>query len=355
MEKTFRTTANSLRSILFLAAVLGMGGGVAFAQQPPDDPPCPTSTLAPYGLAPDSHCDRTGCVVNFNNYEWWTAFTFNRNEGYYNGGLGTIFAPEHVFVDGKGDLHLRLAKDWNNNTEWAGAEAVLMFNAGPPRTQANLGYGDYLVTAEIVKPQNATFATYDPNVALGMFTYERPATGSQDNPAREIDLAEISRWGWNHVTPAACPFTGTQGSFDNMTLCQGSAQFALQDFTRHSGMVTRYDIGRTNKITLVMKWRAGEVTFEKYNGVHKLDNLPTQEKFEWTTPLALRDFVPTPGCARFHINLWLSNFYDTNWNHLPPFAPHAGPTDGEEVEVVIRNFEFQQPTPTPTPRAHGHR
>jgi len=77
--------------------------------------------------------------------------------------------------------------------------------------------------------------------------------------------------------------------------------------------------------------------------VSAIDNLPTQEKFAWTTPPELRDFVPTPGCARFHINLWLGNFYDTNWNHLPQFAPHAGPTDGDEVEVVIRNFEFQQP------------
>ena len=335
----------TITNIIYLAFALfafACFGGVAFAQQPPNGPPCPNSTLAPYGLAPDSHCNGTGCLVNFNNYEWWTAFTYNPNAGYYyNGGLGTTFAPEHVFVDGRGDLHLRLAKDWNNNTEWAGAEAVLMFNPGPPRTQANLGYGDYLVTAEIVKPTNATFETYDPNVALGMFTYERPATGSENNPAREIDLAEISRWGWNHVTPAACPFTGTQGQFNKMTLCQESAQFALQDFTQHSGMVTRYDIGRTNKITLVMRWRAGQVTFEKYNGVHTLNNLPTQEKFEWKTPAELRDFVPTPGCARFHINLWLGNFYDTNWNHLPPFAPHAGPTDGQEVEVVIRNFEFQ--------------
>jgi len=347
----------TITNIIYLAFALfafACFGGVAFAQQPPDGLPCPNNTLAPYGLAPDSHCGGTGCLVNFNNYEWWTAFTYNPNAGYYyNGGLGTTFAPEHVFVDGRGDLHLRLAKDWNNNTEWAGAEAVLMFNPGPPRTQANLGYGDYLVTAEIVKPTNATFETYDPNVALGMFTYERPATGTQDNPAREIDLAEISRWGWNHVTPAACPFTGTQGQFNKMTLCQESAQFALQDFTRHTGMVTRYDIGHTNKITLVMRWRAGQVTFEKYNGIHKLDNLPTQEKIAWTTPPELTDFVPTPGCARFHINLWLGNFYNTNWNPLPQYAPHAGPTNGQEVEVVIRNFEFQQPT-RPV-RAHGHR
>ena len=315
--------------------------GLVSRVQAQDGPPCPTSTLAPYGLAPDSHCDGTGCLVNFNNYRWWTAFTYKLNEGYYNGGLGTIFAPEHVVVDGQGDLHLKLAKDWNNNTEWAGAEAVLMFRADG--TQANLGYGDYLVAAEIVKPANATFATIDPNVALGMFTYERPATGSENNPAREIDLAEISRWGWNHVTPAACPFTGTQRQFDNMTLCQGNAQFALQDYTQHSGMVTRYDIGHTDKITLVMRWREGQVTFEKYDGIHTLDNLPTRERIEWTTPPGLRDFVPTPNCERFHINLWLGNFYKPNWDRLREYTAHGGPTDGNEVEVVIRNFEFRQP------------
>src|SRR5215471_16020330 len=147
MKNTFCTTANSLRFILVLAAVLAVGGSVAFAQQPPNDPPCPTSTLAPYGLAPDSHCGGTGCLVNFNNYQWWTAFTYNPTGGdYYNGGLGSTFAPEHVFVDRQGDLHLRMAKDWNNNnnTEWAGAEAVLMFRADG--TQATLCYGDSLVT-----------------------------------------------------------------------------------------------------------------------------------------------------------------------------------------------------------------
>jgi hypothetical protein len=336
-----------LTKLLYLAfAVLGMGGGVAFAQQPPNDPPCPNSLLAPDGLAPDngSHCDGTGCLVKFNNYQWWTAFNFNKQEGYYNGGLGTIFAPEHVVVDRQGDLHLRMAKDWNNNTQWAGAEAVLMFRANG--TQANLGYGDYLVAAEIVKPKDRNFATFAPNVALGMFTFERPKTASPNNPNSEIDLAEISRWGWNHEKPAACPFTGTADFFDNMTLCKDNAQFALQVFTKAPGMVQRYDIGHTNKITLVMRWREGQVTFEKYNGIHKLDNLPTQEKVEWTTPRELKHFVPTPGCARFHINLWLGNFYDTSttpWKHLCDFCPHAGPTNGQEVEVVIRNFEFQKP------------
>ena len=105
----------------------------------------------------------------------------------------------------------------------------------------------------------------------------------------------------------------------------------------------RYDIGQTNKITLVMRWREGQVTFEKYDGIHTLDNLPTREKFEWTTPPELRDFVPTPGCARFHINLWLGNFYYPDWTRRPQYTAHAGPTDGAEVDVIIRNFEFQQP------------
>jgi hypothetical protein len=91
-----------------------------------------------------------------------------------------------------------------------------------------------------------------------------------------------------------------------------------------------------------MKWREGVVTFEKYNGIHTLDNLPTEADFSWTTPIGLSEFVPTSeGCARFHINLWLGNQYYPDWRRLPDYSPHFGPTDGQEVEVVIRNFEFR--------------
>ena len=108
-------------------------------------------------------------------------------------------------------------------------------------------------------------------------------------------------------------------------------------------MVKRYNIGQDKEVTLVMRWREGQVTFEKYDGIHTLDNLPTRERIVWTTPPGLRDFVPTPNCERFHINLWLGNFYKPNWDRLREYTAHAGPTDGNEVEVVIRNFEFRQP------------
>ena len=336
MNEALGRRKNSLR--LVLAAVLGSGGGFALAQS--NDPPCPDSVLAPDGLAPDSHCTGTGCLVTFKNHKWWTAFTFNKREGYYNGGLGTTFAPEHVALIPDG-MTLTLAKDWNGNREWAGAEAVLMFKADG--TEANFGYGDYLVTAELVSPPQATWANYDPNVAFGLFTFERPATGSTNNPAREIDLAEISRWGWNHTNPPTCPFSGFSGAFDTATLCKGNAQFALQNYTKKQGMVERYNIGQDKEVTLVMRWRAGQVTFEQYHAAGlRLDNLPTPDD-QWTTPTAppakdLSAYVPAPKCQRFHINLWLGNYMGKS-----PGAPHNGPTNGQEVVVLIKNFEFRKP------------
>ena len=93
-----------------LVTIGGFGGDVAFAQRSPNAPPCPNSELTPYGVAPDSHCNGTGCLVTFKDYQWWTAFTYNPPGGYYyNGGLGTTFAPEHVFVGSDG-LHLRWPK-----------------------------------------------------------------------------------------------------------------------------------------------------------------------------------------------------------------------------------------------------
>ena len=46
--------------------------------------------------------------------------------------------------------------------QWAGAEAVLMYQANGTE-QVNLGYGDYLVTAQVVSPLGVNFATYDPS------------------------------------------------------------------------------------------------------------------------------------------------------------------------------------------------
>src|SRR5262249_1052212 len=143
---------------------------------------------------------------------------------------------------------------------FTGAEVVLMTDGGG--NIVSLTYGDYLVTAKSVSSTN--LQTLDVNVALGMFTYERygpppagaancggncgnfpwPTFGPSANPNREVDLAEISRWGWDQTTNG-CPFNNRNlvGQFNLTVLCKGNAQFAIQDFSQKAYSVQRYNIG----------------------------------------------------------------------------------------------------------------
>jgi hypothetical protein len=224
----FGPTRRTLKSELALAAVVAataaFAGGPARAF-PPEDPPCPTSVLTrPQGgsLAPvPAHCTTPNCLVSFKGYQWWTSY----QHPFYNGGLQTKFAPEHASIGIDGNLHLVAADDIDlgeGHTVWAGAEAVLMFHGDG--SEANLGYGDYLVTAKLA---SGGWDALDPNMAFGLFTYENPPTGPHPNHPREIDLAEISRWGWNHT--GNCPFTIVDHNFPTSALCKGNAQFALQE------------------------------------------------------------------------------------------------------------------------------
>jgi hypothetical protein len=389
-------------------ALVGLSGLASFvAAQAAED--CTPNNLAPWGIEPSGalptdqrvsnpHCkDKNGpngCLISFKDFKWWTGFNYvgqyYNNAYYYNGGLYTAFAPEHAFVDDQG-LHLVIYNDVdlgdpNNHAPWTGGEAVLMFKGSDTNNPVSLTYGDYLVTA---KPISGNFQTLDPNVALGIFTYERygqppagaancggnckafpwPTFGPSANPSREIDLAEISRWGWNQTT-GNCPFDNRNrvGVFNLNVLCKGNAQFAIQDFSQNVDSVQRYDIGSSQEVTLVLRLRKDSVKFEKYTGSFNLKNLPSTKQEKWSTPqpltipqngdfdvllpvgqgLGLKQFIPVlhqpnvnnspTTCAQFHINFWLgdniSNL-DTNSNN-----PHPPPTTMLKQEVIITNFEY---------------
>jgi hypothetical protein len=298
---------------------------------------CPTADLAPLGLAPvPAQCATPQCLANFKGYQWWSSFQFYGDgkffEGggfFYNGGLRTVFAPRNVFVDDEG-LHFQSAtRDLGGGPTAAGAEAVLMFNAADG-SEANLGYGDYLVTAKVKTAPS--WATLDPNLAFGAFTFERignGSTGAVTNPHREIDLAEISRWGWDQT--GSCPNTGVAAP-----LCNGNAQFTLQPYDSNPANLHRYTIrADVDTVTLVMRWHGANqpVTFEQYDGAFTLTTLPAAPASAWTTSADQNQFVPATKCERFHLNLWQGNFAA---NRTPNPPPKTLPQ-----EVVVTNFEFR--------------
>jgi hypothetical protein len=293
---------------------------------------CPKPNLTPDG---GNFCNTSNCLVDFAGYKWWTLYHYDPNNGYYyNGGLQTIFAPQNVSVDSEG-LHLRITKQdlgGPGGKKWSGAEAVAVQN--PDGSQANLGFGTYLVSMKVKSAPS--WSELDPNVALGLFTFQKDKTGDENNPYREIDLAEVSRWGNPPGT------TREQCNLSPKSLCDGNAQFAIQLWNKVNPSdppnVHRYTIAdNVQEITLVMEWTAAHqpVTFKQYNGRFTLETLPATADNVFTTAEDQNPFIPDSDCQRFHMNFWMGNFGKA------VEALNPGPSNGQPQDVVITNFQYQ--------------
>ena len=287
---------------------------------------CPKPNLTPDG---GKFCNTSNCLVDFAGYKWWTQYHFNKETGYYNGGLRTIFVPNNVSVDSEG-LHLKITEQnfspGNVPNKWTGAEAVAVQNSDG--TQANLGFGTYLVSMKVKTA--SSWSQLHPNVSLGLFTFQKDKTGDENNPYRELDLAEISRWGNPQGTPIEECIVSPK------SLCEGNAQFALQVWDQSPLNVHRYTIAdNVQEITLVMEWTTANqpVTFKQYSGRFTLETLPATPDNVFTSPETQNRFIPDSDCQRFHMNFWMGNFAETK-DGLNP-----GPK--ESHEVVITNFQHQ--------------
>ncbi len=300
-------------------------------------------------FAPEpSFCPTPGCLITFKNYKWWTEYGYFADNappcgdqgcsGFWN--LNNVWSPRNVELQADG-LHLFVRQQQTPDetghccvTKWTAGEAVTALNLDD--SLAKLGYGTYLVAAKVLSAP--TWGELDTNVAFGAFTYERLKTGDTNNPYRELDLAEISRWGR----------VGADCRIQPPVLCEGNAQFALQLWDDNKGNtqlpnVNRYTIGNTNEITLVMIWTGAQqpVTFRQYNGLHTLDMLPATPANEWTqggsdggkTPTGRNAWVPADGCQQFHLNLWMGNFSEAVKGINPPPA--------SVQEIVVTNFEYK--------------
>lgn len=219
-------------------------------------------------------------VIDFSGYQWGVKASAERV------GPGPNFfsdSEENVWTDAEG-LHLMIT---DNGAVWQCAEVVC--------TQS-LGYGRYSFTIGTDVSQMNEWAV------LGLFTWD----DAEEANHREIDI-ECSRWG----------IQGDQ-----------NAQFVVQPFDT-PGNRYRFDLP-TGLVTTThsFDWRSDGISFASIEGqpvgVGSAATGDTIEQWSYAG-----EDVPPPGNENPRINLWL-------YESTPP-------NDGQEIEVVVKQFRFEPP------------
>jgi hypothetical protein len=346
----------------------GLGGGLHSHKVAQDQPGAPV-------------------IINFAGYQWDSNYRWSQDSGNYLD--GQKWSPNNAIVKG-GQLHLKLEPtDGNKTTISADVELVAKANGQP----FNPGYGTYLVAAETNGSFNRLASNN--GAIFGAFTYENlhgvgklnantvtglqpsliatlkpgmlvtatnylgkplvPEKHNPNSPDRSTTIKEIQG---NTVTlnehaindPGDYPHTiyFTDRSLDNghreLDMIEASrfgkqtdatnAQFTLQPYAANERNVHRITLEDKGQITLVMQWMGPKqpVTFEEYDGIFDLADLPKKPAIDWNTPTDLNAYIPNSGHQTFHLNLWWSS-----WQRL---VPHA-------EEVTVTNFEYEPPKSPP--------
>jgi len=217
-------------------------------------------------------------TISFSGYEW-TVKSSGRRVG--PGPNHFSASTANVSVDEQGRLHLRITKA---DDRWLCAEVI---------SRRSFGHGTYRFYVA------APVETFDPNVVLGLFTWNDDAAYAH----REIDI-EFSKWG-NAAKPT-------------------SAQFVVQPSNRPDHL-ERFDspAGLTTA-TCSFTWKKDAVAFRILKGHVTALADPSLVVQEWTFS---GPGVPAAGGENARINLWLLGGRD--------------PKASRETEVIITNFEFE--------------
>ena len=193
--------------------------------------------------------------------------------------------PKNVTVDANGYLHLRIS---NGTTGWTASELF---------TTDRLGFGTYQWQVD------GPIDSYDKNVVLGLFPYG-PAAGIGADSTNEIDI-EYSRWGqangpngdWTDY-----PASGT-------TIGELSYTFSLAPATLSTSRFA---------------WSATSITSSLLTGVQPVDATTGLIK-SWTYAPANPTVNVPQQALPLGMNLWCFD---------------SPPSDGNPVEIVIRDFVF---------------
>lgn len=211
--------------------------------------------------------------------------TWNVRNG--TGGPGpNNWSDDNAWVDSNGWLHLRIT---NVEGVWYCPEVS---------TTTRLGFGQYWFYVI------GNVDTLDPNVVLGLFNYPTPDVGPDGT--NEIDI-EFSRWGSS--SPGA-----SNASYTVWPRVLGPNQTSLS-YT--------FSLGSGNYSTHGFVWKNNRVFFQSGYGHYKTYPYPIMS---WLfSPPDYSTRIPQ-NTLPVHINLWLMN--------------GNPPTDGNEVEVIIKRFYF---------------
>jgi MYXO-CTERM domain-containing protein len=193
--------------------------------------------------------------------------------------------PANVSIDANGFLHFRIS---NAGGTWTASEIF---------TTDKLGFGTYQWHVD------GPIDVYDENVVLGLFPYG-PAAGIGDDGTNEIDI-EYSRWGRAN---------GPNGDFTNYpasgtTIGEMSYTFSLGGMTLSTSRFT---------------WTATSITSSLLGGLQPVGGNEGLIK-TWTyAPSNPTVNIPQQALP-LGMNLWCFE---------------APPSDGQPVEIVIRDFTF---------------
>jgi len=219
----------------------------------------------------------------FSGYDWWV-----KNSTTPVGPGPNYFsdATNNVWTDTNGWLHLRIT---NRTNAWQCAEIISARTFGPGSYRFEL---------------NSVVDNLNPNVTLGLFTWS-------DDPAftdREMDV-ECGRW---------------QNPADT-----NNAQFVLQPYYLANQLV-RYRVppGLADSTHLFV-WETNRISWQSQTGAYSAAATNLIAAYVFTNAAN----VPQSGDECVHLNLWLIN--------------GSPPTDSNEVEVIIQNFNFVPLGPPP--------
>jgi hypothetical protein len=193
--------------------------------------------------------------------------------------------PANVSVDASGFLHFKIT---NNGGKWTASEIF---------TTDALGFGTYQWQVD------GPVDTYDPNVVLGLYPYG-PAAGIGKDGTNEIDI-EYSRWG--HADGPNGDWTNYPAS--GTTIGETSYTFSL---------------GGATLSTSRFRWTPTSIQDFLMSGLEPVDGTTNLIK-TWTyAPPNPTVNIPQQALP-LGMNLWCFD---------------APPSDGKDVEIVIRDFTF---------------